>query len=1179
MASKKIKGITVEIGGDTVGLEKALKDVNQRTIEVQSELKDVQRLLKFDPNNVELLAQKQELLTQAIQSSTEKLDQLRSAQSQVEQQFRNGEIGEEQYRAFRRELQAAEQQLSGFEQALANMNEEQQRVQRGTRDLQTLFDATGTSVEDYANVIGQRLVRSIQNGTATSRDLEYAFQRIGRESIGAGGDIERLRNALRTVDSGSSIQDVRRDLQQLQSEAEGAADSVEGIGIELENVAGALAAGGGIKESIEQALDMSSVNTKIEISMEVPESSKQSIKEAVRTVVAYGLDAEEALEAVRRQWALNKEASDEANASIVKQAGAIAKAYAGIDLIELIQETNEIAAALKITNEEAIGLTNTLLKAGFPPEQLDTIAEYGMQMKGIGFTAAEIQAIFEAGIDTKTWNIDNLNDGVKEARITMSEFGLEIDKAMGELLGKAGMSQKQFKKWGKAVSEGGAEGSKAMAEVATWLDGIENKALRNELAIKVFGTKWEDQGDNLISVFQGVGEAADKTKENLTGIQDVTDRLDADPAVKMAKAMQDIKTASQPTLEIIADIISKIAAWISENPKLTATIITISSVIGILLGLLMGLAPIIFSITQLTPLLATAIGALTWPMAAVAAGITALITTGVLLYRNWETVEKTSSSVFNNVKKTIVNSMGAIRETLANVSAAIADFAGPLLGKLVDALKDISSKIVNVFNGDFSQLGEIFKMIFPTLIAILVGGIPGLIISASRFLPAIVEGLESNKEVLIESINGIVANIIQFLEVGIPQLVGAGLNIVLNLITGIINALPMVIEVGVSLLHSLIAGIGVALPIIVTLALEVVTSLITTIAESLPQVVEAGTGILNSLIEGIVSVLPLLIAGALLLITTIVVTLVENLPQIIAMGVEILTALIDGVVSILPALIAMGLKLIITIVKTVADNLPQIISAGVKVLEALIKGIIKILPTLITTVINLIIQIAKAIIDNLPQILSAGKDIIFALIDGLISVVSTLFTTITENIAGPLIDKFDINLFDSGKAIIQSAIDGLKSMKKKILGVVEDIVGAIRDFWPFSPAKRGPLSDIDKMDFAGPIGLSIAKAKNPLTYAMNDLVSDVTTTMNKMAELDLSVNLKSAISNARNSLSNSAKRMMIPSNEERNKQSGIDKSTSNSYGNIYVTIDPSSIQEMTNVIDFFNMLNQAARAR
>ncbi|MEK4148915.1 hypothetical protein NST02_17790 [Robertmurraya sp. FSL W8-0741] len=1046
MASKKIKGITVEIGGDTVGLEKALKDVNQRTIEVQSELKDVQRLLKFDPNNVELLAQKQELLSQAIQSSTEKLNQLRAAQSQVEEQFRNGEIGEEQYRAFRRELQAAEQQLSGFEQALANMNEEQQRVQRGTRDLQTLFDATGTSVEDYANVIGQRLVRSIQNGTATSRDLEYAFQRIGRESIGAGGDIERLRNALRTVDSGSSIQDVRRDLQQLQSEAEGAADSVEGIGIELENVAGALAAGGGIKESIEQALDMSSVNTKIDISMEVPESSKQSIKEAVRTMVAYGLDAEEALEAVRRQWALNKDASDEANASIIKQAGAISKAYQGIDLIELIQETNEIASALKITNDEAIGLTNTLLKAGFPPEQLDTIAEYGMQMKGIGFTAAEIQAIFEAGIDTKTWNIDNLNDGVKEARITMSEFGLEIDKAMGELLGKAGMSQKQFKKWGKAVSEGGAEGSKAMAEVATWLDGIEDKALRNEIAIKVFGTKWEDQGDNLISVFQGVGEAADKTKENLTGIQDVTDRLDADPAIKLGQAMQDIKTASEPALLIIADIISKIAGWISENPKLAATLASVTAGLGILLGAVMALAPLLIFLKGASITLGISLSLLIGIIASVATGVALLIAAGVTLYQNWDTIEKKSSSVFSSVKTTIVNALETIKSSIANVSAAIADFAGPLLGKLVDALKDISSKIVNVFNGDFSQLGEIFKMLFPTLIAILVGGIPGLIISASRFLPAIVEGLESNKDVLIESINGVVANIIQFLEVGLPQLVGAGLNIVLNLITGIISALPMVVEVGVSLLQSLIAGIGIVLPIIITLALEVVTSLITTIAESLPRLVEAGTGILNSLIEGIVSVLPLLLAAALLLITTIVVTLVENLPKIIAMGVEILTALIEGIVKILPSLITTAVNLVVTIVKTLAENLPKIISAGVQVLEALIKGIIQILPTLIVTAINLVIQIAGTIIKNLPTILSAGKDILFSLIEGIISIVATLLSALTKEVIGPLLDKFEgVSLLDIGKNIIKGLIKGITSMASGVWDAVTSIGNSIKD--------------------------------------------------------------------------------------------------------------------------------------
>ncbi|MGF2617729.1 hypothetical protein FZC84_11885 [Rossellomorea vietnamensis] len=96
-----------------------------------------------------------------------------------------------------------------------------------------------------------------------------------------------------------------------------------------------------------------------------------------------------------------------------------------------------------------------------------------------------------------------------------------------------------------------------------------------------------------------------------------------------------------------------------------------------------------------------------------------------------------------------------------------------------------------------------------------------------------------------------------------------------------------------------------------------------------------------------------------------------------------------------------------------------------------------------------------------------------------------------------IIGFFDnIDLYDSGKAIIQSAIDGLSAMKGKILSTVEKIVGAVRDFWPFSPAKRGPLSDIHRMDFKGPIKASIEKAKSPLVRATAKLASGVKTAFN-----------------------------------------------------------------------------------
>ena len=175
-----------------------------------------------------------------------------------------------------------------------------------------------------------------------------------------------------------------------------------------------MAAGGGIAAAIEKAMDMSKLQTKIDISFNVPESSKKSVEEAVRGISAYGLDAEEALEGVRRQWALNKDVSDEANASFVKSAAVISQSYAGIDFTELIQEVNEVGSELGLTQEGALGLTNALLNMGFPPEQLDIIAEYGGQLTRAGYSAEEVQAIMAAGVETGTWNIDNLLDGLKK---------------------------------------------------------------------------------------------------------------------------------------------------------------------------------------------------------------------------------------------------------------------------------------------------------------------------------------------------------------------------------------------------------------------------------------------------------------------------------------------------------------------------------------------------------------------------------------------------------------------------------------------------------------------------------------------------------------------------------------------------------------------------------------------
>ena len=110
--SKGIRGITVEIGGHTSPLEKALKDVNKTARDLQTELKEVDKALKFDPNNITLVKQKQTILKEEIAATKEKLDALKEAQKQVTAQYKNGEIDEGQYRAFQRELESTKSKLS-----------------------------------------------------------------------------------------------------------------------------------------------------------------------------------------------------------------------------------------------------------------------------------------------------------------------------------------------------------------------------------------------------------------------------------------------------------------------------------------------------------------------------------------------------------------------------------------------------------------------------------------------------------------------------------------------------------------------------------------------------------------------------------------------------------------------------------------------------------------------------------------------------------------------------------------------------------------------------------------------------------------------------------------------------------------------------------------------------------
>ena len=158
MASKTIKGLTVEIGGDTTKLGKALKDVEARSSALSKELGDVNKLLKMDPGNADLLAQKQKLLAQAVSNTRQKLDALKEAEKQVQKQFERGEVSEEQVRALQREIVATENKMKGYENAVKETAEAVEKlgdksgdVQKGTKKAKKGSEDAEEGFEDMAD--------------------------------------------------------------------------------------------------------------------------------------------------------------------------------------------------------------------------------------------------------------------------------------------------------------------------------------------------------------------------------------------------------------------------------------------------------------------------------------------------------------------------------------------------------------------------------------------------------------------------------------------------------------------------------------------------------------------------------------------------------------------------------------------------------------------------------------------------------------------------------------------------------------------------------------------------------------------------------------------------------------------------------------------------------------------
>ena len=464
MAGSRIKGITIEIGGDTSGLQKALSDVNGKIKSTESQLKDVNNLLKLDPSNTVLVAQKQALLSEAVADTAEKLDSLEAAQKDVTAALEAGDIGQEQYMAFQREVEETRVTLARYQTELDGLSADQERLATNTDRLNKLFDTTGTSVDDYADVLGSRLVTAIKNGSASSDQLKQAIEKIGRSATGGKADINQLTAALDTVDDGQAIQNLIQELKEAGDQADNTSEQLENMGntlaggVMLEAADQLSAVGDKITELGGKAADAftETQDATVKASTYFAETGDAAKQTADVIKDVYGQGVGDSMDSVSDAVITVKENIkdlDQATLTNLTEQALTLESMYGKDMSETLRGVNALMTQFGLDAQTAMDYVVTGTQNGLDKtnELGDNLSEYSGKFAQAGYSAQEYFQLLQNGLEGGAYNLDKVNDAINEVTTRL------VDGTIADSIGSySTKTQELFAAWQQGAAGGQA---------------------------------------------------------------------------------------------------------------------------------------------------------------------------------------------------------------------------------------------------------------------------------------------------------------------------------------------------------------------------------------------------------------------------------------------------------------------------------------------------------------------------------------------------------------------------------------------------------------------------------------------------------------------------------------------------------------------------------------------------
>lgn len=233
MANARIRGMTLEINGDTTGLQKSLKNVNSEIKSTERQLKDVERLLKLDPTNTELLAQKQKLLSDRVEETESKLMTLRDTQAEFIKD--GGDIDSSGYRALEREIISTESALRDARKASSDFNLNLERASAALKDVSDNANQVANATKGLSTV-GARVASTLLDIGYSTVKASDELNTLAKQTGLSTAEIQKFQYASELVDV--SVSDITGALRRLTSNMDSQEDTWNRLGISTRDVSG-----------------------------------------------------------------------------------------------------------------------------------------------------------------------------------------------------------------------------------------------------------------------------------------------------------------------------------------------------------------------------------------------------------------------------------------------------------------------------------------------------------------------------------------------------------------------------------------------------------------------------------------------------------------------------------------------------------------------------------------------------------------------------------------------------------------------------------------------------------------------------------------------------------------------------------------------------------------------------